>query len=213
MYNAKIKNSKGFTLVEILIASSIFVMVIIAAIAAFGSATGLQIQVDTARLVSEAGRFPLEEISRQAKMASSWQDTTGTIHPAFEVLNNGNDFPIYQVVRSTAGEPQKIIRRRYFLDGNVLKVTVAENSTLASGDWPEETTTALTSANQAVISTLTFEPTSQTPTQQPYVKISYDIEAPQRGTKPIEKAKIELQTQITSRDYSFQDIQGIKVIQ
>lgn len=222
MTNYKLKNlhSAGFTLIEVLIASMIFVMVVTVAIAAFGTSTGAQIQVDTARTVSESARFSIEEISRQVKLAASWEDFNHSFQPAFKIIPVGvkKELQIDQVQRNSSGEISKIIRRTYYLDDSdsIIKVKVKETTNLGK-NWSGEIVSSLSSASQAKVTSLIFTgqgPTfpTDTVTAQPYVTIEMAVENPQGAIKLSEKANIKLRTTITSRDYGFKDIQGVKIV-
>lgn len=63
------KERKGFTLIEILLASTIFVSVLLVAMAGFAQV--LKIQRKTAGSSTYIQRFPLEEMSREIRMAKS----------------------------------------------------------------------------------------------------------------------------------------------
>ncbi|MBI2263061.1 prepilin-type N-terminal cleavage/methylation domain-containing protein [Candidatus Berkelbacteria bacterium] len=69
---------KGFTLIEILLASTIFVSVMLIAMAGFTQVLKIQRKTTGSSLSTYVSRFPLEEMSREIRMAKTVEFPTGS---------------------------------------------------------------------------------------------------------------------------------------
>lgn len=70
-YTLYATQSMGFTLIEVLVASLIFVVVISVAIGVFVSAVTVQSKTDAIQKLSQSARYAIESISREAKSSKS----------------------------------------------------------------------------------------------------------------------------------------------
>ena len=78
--------SSGFTLIEVLVSGIIFALTIGVAIASFSSSTAVQMKNQIIREVAQNGRYVIENISRDVKMANA--DILYSEYSAFEVVGN-----------------------------------------------------------------------------------------------------------------------------
>lgn len=93
-------NNKGFTLIEVLVASTIFMFVAVMAIGIFVQSNRLTERVDTDREVQQAARFAFEQLARSIRHASLVSTTGNAQCPA--------NFIVPKTVRSGSSTPQRI---------------------------------------------------------------------------------------------------------
>lgn len=74
---SKIRNSqKGFTLIELLVAAFIFVIAITLSVGIFTTSSGVQSKTEVLRSTSQTGRYILEAITREVRLAESFEIMT-----------------------------------------------------------------------------------------------------------------------------------------
>ena len=71
--NIRHQEENGFTLIEVLIASAIFVILITTAVATFGFSSDLQLKTLAIREASQNARFIIEAIARDIRLADSFE--------------------------------------------------------------------------------------------------------------------------------------------
>lgn len=91
--------NRGYTLVEILIATSIFVAVVGIAVATFNSASGFQSKTQAIQETNQAARFVIEKIARDIRSADGKQKiksggTNYTEAFGYAILNNQDELSI-----------------------------------------------------------------------------------------------------------------------
>ncbi|MCL5795265.1 MAG: prepilin-type N-terminal cleavage/methylation domain-containing protein [Patescibacteria group bacterium] len=232
MVAIKRKKSAGFTLIEVLLASFIFVVTVGAITVLFITSSNVQTQTKTIRDLNQAGRYALEAISRDLKAsASSYYSVsdpevngdhpTASVNdlkvPAFVLPPNTKTLSIRT---DTQADGTNCIQ--YFLTNpdpvdnpslGVLEVSSGTSSGIGS-NWTCASLKAaqdVTDRTRASVKNITFsgvDPSHAGITQQPYVKIVLNLESPYQNTgKTSEKAEQTLETTITSRSYPLSNTQ------
>ena len=87
-YLAKIRNKKGFTLVEVIIASSIFSIVSLIGVTVFINVTRIQKKLELENAIYEDGRFMMERMAREIRKNTI--DYEEYYHQS--ALNDGGDY-------------------------------------------------------------------------------------------------------------------------
>jgi len=183
---------RGFSLIEVLVASFIFAVVATISISIFTMSANVQTATGIKRTAAQDERFSLEEISRNIRLAdggfkfcSSRTICTG---------NSGNYLNLYQL--DSSGNP--VLFKTYGLSGSNLVVVDSvgnEQSLFSSEFYVSE------SAGSPIFSGYYPSPVS---TQQPYVTILFTIDniQNQKANKKSEEMIQTLRTSVTSRAYS-----------
>lgn len=89
-----ILSSRGFTLLELIIASGIFAMVILVGFAVLSDSATVQSRTDAERLVGQSASFALEAVAREVRLANGYQvidPTLGSIvqkAPPFTIVGS-----------------------------------------------------------------------------------------------------------------------------
>lgn len=178
------KNSRGFTLVEILITIAIFSIVVTAGINLLGSALQSQRKILLSQELLDNASYVLEYMSRTLRMAK--KDLAGNcISTGYNFQNPGGDSSKIRFLNYQ----QKC--QEFFLENDKIKQKKSDNATASFGD-----SQPLTSKNLQV-STLVFEisGSSQEDSLQPKVTIVLGIQ-----TKEAEPQRLQLQTSVSQRD-------------
>jgi len=167
---------KGFTLIELIVSMTIFLIVMVSVIELFGSGIKAQKKSLALQTLSDSASYTIEYMSRTIRMAK--KDLTGTYISTgcnFETIANGIRFLNYE------REDQLFI-----LDNGQVKEKKDDDSEF----------TALTSDNFQV-NKLSFNISGecQTDDLQPKVTIIMEIQ-----TKEIEPQTLNIQTTISQRD-------------
>jgi prepilin-type N-terminal cleavage/methylation domain-containing protein len=186
-------NVAGFTLLETLIAASIFASVSLIAVATFTKMNGLTNEARAVRQVAETGRFVMEEFVR------SLENANGTTCRQPVVIRSDSGVVVttgpgtwLDVWSSDVGGVRT--NRRYGIDPTgsgrlVSQLNGGASQPLADAD--------------VRIATLAFsgiQPTAST-LAQPYVTVSFTVESvPTRNVPPAVQA---FQTSVSLRDYDF----------
>jgi len=181
---SKIKNQKGTSLLELLVAITLFTFMILAATQIFKMVIDGQRNAISAQNVQENMRYALEKISKEIRMAvkSDKSCFAGAINKVFNVTTDGTNDTIYFKNKNGACVS-------YYLLNNRLGVT--------TGGVSEFATPA-----KIKVSNLRFkavdDPIGAFHSVQPYVTMSMDIEAIGLA---INKQKMKLQITVSSRYY------------
>ncbi len=194
--NRKNKSLTGFTIIELIVAITVFVLVISAASGIFILALRHQARaLDRQELLSQAS-FLKEYMSRGIRMAKK-QRGPGHHHPACIPLGlnfetNPPDNNSIKFIKWDALE-EIFICYQFFLDGTILRVSRDGGVT----SFP------LTSAELAVVN-LRFhiigDGVEGAPHLQLQPRITIALEIKGRGAIPAERPKIYLQTTVSQRD-------------
>lgn len=91
--NILVKPRSGFTLIEIMVATTIFAIAIVMVTASFGMANKWQKQVKANREIIEAGRFAMEKISRDVRTAKKTENNNSVLR----ITNQDDSVIIYSV--------------------------------------------------------------------------------------------------------------------
>ena len=185
---------KGFTLVEILVAAGIFVVVIGITVATFTTSNCLQSQTVVLRETSQSGRYILETIARDIRLANDTVGRDGKRIPAFEV--GGNSLTIH-----TKDEQGNDVGRIYeFYDDPEIEgrqtIMVSEDKGSSYSD--------LISPNISISKVegkdIFEEIGGSDPTQQNKLAINLQVNHLEEGRRA-EQANQVLQTTVTTRSY------------
>jgi len=168
-------NSKtfGFTLIEILVASFIFVVAVLASFSAFYSTTSYQAKTKVVRETTQEARNVIETLTREIRLADG-----------VEVLNLdgtscSNNCPVLKITKDGVDKKYK-----YNSDNNNNKIIL--DTTL-----PADVTT-----NNVNVSNLSF-----TKTSDGGIQIQLTIKEKQQYVKMAEKGVITLKTTVYKRGY------------
>ena len=173
----KIKNKKGFTIIELLVAISIFIAMILSITEIFAKVNEGQRHAIAAQNIQESMRYAFEVIAKEIRMAKP--DSAGSC------VGVGNLY-----LENADGTTLKFLNYHdecvtYYLNGNTLMVD--RNTNIASA-----------SPLAIKISNLIFSSVNIGGIVQPRVTIKMDIEA---IGKIVDQQKTTLQTTISSRYY------------
>ncbi len=180
---------RGFTLIEVLVAGIIFALTIGIAIASFSSSTTVQMKNQVIREVAQNGRYIIENISRDVKLANA--DIRYSDYDAFEVVGNEltiNTFDqsgnrktvVYEYIPPQGEEPGKIMYDGYSL-------THEEYSIEQVGDDP-------------VFEQNIYNPSESLGEIQPTLKIKFNISTFRDG-RASETISEAFETSVTTRSY------------
>ncbi len=176
-------NKKGFTLVEILVAVSIFTLVVGMATGVFVSALRAQRQSLASQQLLDQTSYAMEYMSRALRMAT--KDLTGaciTVKSNYE--NPGGDTSKIRFINHLQDDDCQ----EFFLEDNCLKYKIKIGAA--------EETSALTSNDLKVKNfdvNLTGETQTESPNLQPKATIFLEIEGK-------EQSKIKIRTTISQRN-------------
>lgn len=201
----------GFTLLEVLIAASIFASIMLIAVGSFTKMNQLNDRAREIRAVAEAGRFVMDALERSvssANGADQRQDTTttpATTIPAQQSLalcvgptridQATANSAATKLVTATSDASGVTTVRSFYLDSTQNNQFVQVENKVTPGS-------PLT-ANDVTVSNLKFTGVSAVPgaTAQPYVTIDFDVVAvPLRAG--IGTISQHFRTSIVSRDYA-----------
>jgi prepilin-type N-terminal cleavage/methylation domain-containing protein len=174
---SKIKNKKGFTIIELLVAISIFVTMILSITEIFAKVNEGQRHAIAAQNIQESMRYAFEVIAKEIRMAKL--DEGGACIGAGHLYEENAE-----------GTSLKFLNYHnecvtYYLDGSALAVDRDDYKAYAS-------------PGTVVVSNLIFSSVDFGGIVQPRVTIKMEIEA---FGKEIDKQKTILQTTISSRYY------------
>jgi type II secretory pathway pseudopilin PulG len=138
---------RGFTLLEILLATGIFMIIMVVGVAIFASTVGNASSSEQSRVNAQAARFAFESIIREARLAkglvytdTSDANSSGAVKmlvPPFDFndRNQPTRVNIYQVkkvgINTDGDSTYSIDRRSYFISGNKI---VLETSSAYTGN-------------------------------------------------------------------------------
>ena len=138
----KVKQS-GFTLIEVLVASAIFVMAITAAIAAFTTSAQVRIASDAIRDTNQGARFALEEITRAIQNTDYYgeSDTKYDYVPVGVEQQGGGWFGnepalfVRKIIYDETTGQEKLYQTAYYLSYNVIFKSTSASIRLGDGTW------------------------------------------------------------------------------
>lgn len=131
------ERKRAFTLIEIMVATTIFAIAIVMVTASFGMANKWQKQVKANREIAEAGRFAMEKISRDARTAKKTENNNSVLR----ITNQDDSIIIYSVdpVNKTLSYQQCSSDLTTCTNASPLidstKVSVENNSETDSNQW------------------------------------------------------------------------------
>jgi len=180
------KTTEGFSLIEVLVATFIFVLVIFSAMVIFSDTLGVKRQAESFQLSQESAYYPVEIIARDVRDAASLNVT-----PSLQDCASG--------IIITKDSGQKVC---YFKDSD----RVAYKTYLGSY-W---STLNYLTPESVKVNTLTFSGVSSPSTKaeadaqtiQPYATITANIETNQES-RSIDKINLDIQTTATLLDYNW----------
>lgn len=165
----------GFTLIEVLIASAIFVVLITTAIATFGFSSDLQEKNLAIREASQNARFVIEAIARDVRLADSF--TISSNGKKIDLTKDGQDLSYYfenNNIYYDDGNEKQILT-----DGTIFVVTEGNNGSYFQG---------VDDSNSDV---------------QSYVKIKMVfVPNNKNAEKNVEKYKETIETTVATREYT-----------
>ena len=217
---------RGFTLMEVLIAASIFTSVMIVAVSTFTKMNQMNDRATELRAVSENGRFAMESITRSISAANGFDGTVSHLQsvqicsdivsgspvnplPQSPVSGLTNSLVTVQVNPAAITTP---IVRRYWLgsvttnDGKNIPELMVSDSSLNSGAAQPitDTSVSVTSFSLSGVSALTQSKITAKGlvSAQPYVTIDFTLKANQlRANMGV--IQQEFRTSTVDRDYQF----------
>lgn len=131
------KTHAGYTLLEILLATAIFMTIIVIAVAVFTTTTGSSSASDQLRIASQSARFAFESLTREARLAHGLveiiDEQQKIVIPPFST--SGNTVTIYQTKKTNTdadGNNLYVVSRKVYklIDG---KLTVQTENTGTTG--------------------------------------------------------------------------------
>ncbi len=190
--NDKRQTNRGFTLVEILIASYIFLLVVVAGTAIFSSSVGAKMKASAFWTTQQEARYAMEKIIKTIRS------------------ENVRGLGIYDsnsrlVLCGTVGQCPEDSPLQFWLESST------EGSAIYFQD-EEENLSTLTSPDSVKVTNLEFKgyyPVAATPgipgtgsDRQPYITIEMTVEnAP--GERVVEKDTLTLKTTVSLRTYGY----------
>ncbi len=208
---------QGFTLLEVLIAASIFASIMLIAVASFTKMNQLNDRAGELRAVAEAGRFVMDDLERAVSSATGADAKAAnpSAVPPTPAVNAQQSLalctgptllaratassPATKLVTATADTSGALTIHSYFMDPSVPTQFDEKIVDPVTGAGPPSSLTA----SDVTISNLTFTGVSAvaSTTVQPSVTIDFDVTAvplrPDLGT-----VSQHFRTSVVSRDYA-----------
>lgn len=198
-----IKKQNGFTLVELLVAITVFVVVITSATAIYIAVIRSQQKTNAQRQTSQDARYAIETITREVRMA-----TGGTVRDGNELINrpairvedlddNNNNVGHKLIIVTQDYNTGQTTEREFIRDGN--RITV--NGQPLTSDNIRVTRFDLTN----FIPLSEYNPAAglNTPPRQPSVTITITTEQENPNADVERRSRTTLRTTISSRDYNY----------
>jgi len=187
---------KGFTLIEMLVAVSVFVVAVTSATAIIIATIRSQAKANIQRQTTQDARYALETITREVRMATGTNKLQAITVSGPSYISLAN-IPDYQ-------DPSKYTRKIIQLkDGRITIQTIQYPGPIISPEMP------ITSDNIYVTefkaeNTINYNlDLGETPSRQPSVTISITTEQKDENVPVHRRAKTTLRTTISSRDYRY----------
>ena len=222
----KPKLNRGFTLIEILVATSIFVGVVVIAIGSFSASTGVQRRTENIRDVGQSGRYALEKISRDIRIAKGGgtyrRGPNDDSVEGFFILADDNRL-IDSDLNSQATQGHKLVIFLTDPDNTVsvniyrrsstgvLQVQTIRNATLINADDIDDDAaytdiidgTKVNIVNTNDFSINGYRPPQDNPARQPYLVINLAIQSKNlaRSVSGAQYVKVSLKTTVDWRSY------------
>lgn len=195
-----IQKNSGLTLIEMLVATTVFVIAITLASSLLVYVIRAQYKSNTMRLVQQEGRYAMESISREAKLAFG-----SNIVPAIKVDNSSNTLILTSIDPDSGSSLIKTFR----YDGTKITEETQIGASTKSGDLTSDKVTIKPDVKPDGTNYLIFDcPITYTagniPAFQQFVTIRFKIEA-SRGSGPWQSASMILKTTVSSRDYDYKN--------
>jgi prepilin-type N-terminal cleavage/methylation domain-containing protein len=181
MVDKILKNQKGITLLELIVAVGIFSVVILAATGIFQAAMEGQRSAIAAQNLQESMRYAFEVMSKEIRMA---QKSTGG--------DCGGGFGSGKIYKTKSGNDELNFKNyngecvKYRLNGDRLEI---ERNSIAGFITPDE----------IKVSNLKFSIVDNIPAEQSKVTMKMDIET--AGGKDMHKQRMTIQTSVSARYY------------
>ncbi|HBW56986.1 MAG TPA: hypothetical protein DEF27_03975, partial [Oscillatoriales bacterium UBA8482] len=221
------RESKGFTLIEILVATSIFVGVVVIAIGSFSASTGVQRRTENIREVGQTGRYALEKISRDIRIAKGGGTyrrglNNDSVEGFFILADNNRLIDSDLNSQATQGhklvifltDPDNTVSANIYRRSStgVLQVQTIRNATLIDADDDIDDDAAYTDiidgtkvniANTNDFSINGYRPPQDNPARQPYLVINLAIQSRNlaRSVSGAQYDKVSLKTTVDWRSY------------
>jgi len=179
----KLQTAPGFTLIEILLASYIFLVVVLAATAVFSSTIGAKMKASAFWQTQQEGRYAMEKIIKTIRLEN-----------VKAVKVSPTDHSILLLYKDTSYQTSSLIYRVRLTNKAIYLVNTSVSPNVI---------VCLTSANVKV-SDLEFSgyyPTASS-TQQPFVTIKMTVETA-NASKQSEKESLTLKTAVNLRNYGY----------
>lgn len=193
--------NKGFTLVEVLIATFIFATVTAISVGIFASSANTQIVTETQRTVVQDERFFLDQLSRDIRLAQcGFQFCSGPDENSCGGISEGSYIIIYPS-KDQDGKCVNVPSKMYGLNTaskNIEVIDAGASSFLFSSDY-KISNYVINGIDQPVFSGYFPSGTSE---RQPYVTIQFTVENRVTPAKEAEKINQTIITSITTRAYS-----------
>jgi prepilin-type N-terminal cleavage/methylation domain-containing protein len=189
---------RGFTLIEVLVASAIFVVSIGIAIATFSSSSVIQMQNQTLREVTRTGMYVMESVDRDIRLANGWPAyDDDEAKPQFTVSSDGNDVTMYYHNDGTMSWS----RYRYEEDSDTGRGTIYYSTDL----YPTESDLLEKSVSiapvEGEVSIFELDPYDSATVVQPNLGIAFIISNLPSEQRKAQQASETLQSTITTRSY------------
>jgi len=187
-------SSKGFTLVELLVAISVFVAAVTSISAIYIAIIRSQQKSNIQRLTQQDARYAIETITREVRMATGGI-RDGVNYPAIYVLNNQNNQTL--VITTTNYENGQVEQKTFKLENGQITV---------NGDPITSNKLKVTEFKlENYLSDDDYNPTTKIPKRQPSLTITVTTEQKDQNIPAYRRAKTTLRTTISSRDYRYQE--------
>ncbi len=191
------KNNFGLTLIEMLVATTVFVIAVTLTSSLFVYVLKAQYKSNTMRLVQQEGRYAMESISREAKLAFGSSATS-----AMKVSPDNNTLTLTSFDSETNTSLIKIFR--YNAVNRQLTEETIRNGTSTIGNLTSSKVRInQDETNPIFYCPVTYTPGINTPSSQQFVTIRFRIESFRGSGGPMESASMILKTTVSSRDYDY----------
>jgi len=175
--NFDFKTESGFTLIEILIASYVFLLVVLAGTIIFSSAVGAKMKASAFWETQQDTRYIMEKITRTIKSENI---------KGFKITNNNQGLWLCDSANCPSGAPLY----RFYLKNSEKSIYFGEGTAVE---------TKLSSSNIEVTD-LRFGPSFSVENNQPYLTIKLTVR--NKAGKKIEEDTLTLRTAVSLRNYS-----------